>query len=84
MAESIEDARALLGEHIAVLQYHRGDDPGYRNVLGDRVRLAADAYALAVLEECAEVAMSPTSKHRIMGLRAPIEGLGRGEEQANA
>ena len=71
---SIEEARGLLGEHIALLHDYAGGDPGWKNLLDDNVRGAADAYALAVL---ASVEMYIIDDAVVEAARAKIKALGK-------
>lgn len=51
MSKGIEDARALLGDHISILAADTRYDPGQSNLKEEAVRQAADEYALAVLRD---------------------------------
>ena len=76
---SIEEARGLLGEHIALLHDYAGGDPGWKNLLDDNVRGAADGYALAVLKKASGLPYNGASDfdHQWAELRANIKRLGR-------
>lgn len=51
---TIKEVFATHGEAVAQLHHYSGGDPGYKNVLDNRVRSTAVDAMLAVLDEYAE------------------------------